>query len=289
MDLQDEIERIEGIIADRRELYNDQVYRYNTKIATVPGDHPGLALPVGDRASSSRPSRPTRSGPDVELTRHDRRATRRTAQDLARPPRADRVGAARPAHRPDRHPAHRCRARAGRRTRRAAPAHDADRRPPFALVLTSPRIRASETAAPGRVSPTPTVEPDLAEWDYGALEGLLTPTIRETYPDWSIWTGPWPDGETADEVGRRADRVLARAARRRRRRPAVLARPLPPRPRRAVGRPRGVVRPPVQPLDRHALDPRLGSREPGRRDLERGVPPCRGALSVSAHWTAGVS
>jgi LemA protein len=36
LDLQSEIERIEGIIADRRELYNDQVYRYNTKIATVP-------------------------------------------------------------------------------------------------------------------------------------------------------------------------------------------------------------------------------------------------------------
>jgi LemA protein len=37
LDLQDEIERIEGIIADRRELYNDQVYRYNTRIGQVPG------------------------------------------------------------------------------------------------------------------------------------------------------------------------------------------------------------------------------------------------------------
>lgn len=36
LELQSEIERIEGVIADRRELYNDQVYRYNTKIATVP-------------------------------------------------------------------------------------------------------------------------------------------------------------------------------------------------------------------------------------------------------------
>jgi LemA protein len=35
-DLQSEIERIEGMIADRRELYNDQVYRYNTRIAQVP-------------------------------------------------------------------------------------------------------------------------------------------------------------------------------------------------------------------------------------------------------------
>ena len=34
--------------------------------------------------------------------------------------------------------------------------------------------------------------------------------IREDYPGWSIWTGPWPDGETVEQVGARADRVLAR-------------------------------------------------------------------------------
>jgi LemA protein len=36
LDLQDEIERLEAVIADRRELYNDQVYRYNARIAQVP-------------------------------------------------------------------------------------------------------------------------------------------------------------------------------------------------------------------------------------------------------------
>ncbi|MEX1168804.1 MAG: LemA family protein [Chloroflexota bacterium] len=36
-DLQDEIERLESMIADRRELYNDQVFRHNTRIAQVPG------------------------------------------------------------------------------------------------------------------------------------------------------------------------------------------------------------------------------------------------------------
>jgi LemA protein len=35
-DLQSEIERIEGMLSDRRELYNDQVYRYDTRIAQVP-------------------------------------------------------------------------------------------------------------------------------------------------------------------------------------------------------------------------------------------------------------
>ena len=34
--LQAEVARLENVIADRRELYNDQVFRYNTRIAQVP-------------------------------------------------------------------------------------------------------------------------------------------------------------------------------------------------------------------------------------------------------------
>jgi len=34
--LQQEIERLEAMLADRRELYNDQVYRYDARIAQVP-------------------------------------------------------------------------------------------------------------------------------------------------------------------------------------------------------------------------------------------------------------
>lgn len=34
--LQESIVRLEGMLAARRELYNDQVYRYNTRIAQVP-------------------------------------------------------------------------------------------------------------------------------------------------------------------------------------------------------------------------------------------------------------
>jgi LemA protein len=36
LDLQEQIERLESMIADRRELYNDQVYRYNARITTLP-------------------------------------------------------------------------------------------------------------------------------------------------------------------------------------------------------------------------------------------------------------
>jgi probable phosphoglycerate mutase len=81
----------------------------------------------------------------------------------------------------------------------------------FGLVLTSPLSRASETAALAGFGRVAAVDPDLREWDYGALEGRLTADIRVDYPGWSIWTGPWPDGETVEEVGARADRVIGRA------------------------------------------------------------------------------
>ena len=54
------------------------------------------------------------------------------------------------------------------------------------------------------------VDPDLCEWDYGDYEGVTTPSIRETIPGWTVWSHPLPGGETAEEVGNRADRVIAR-------------------------------------------------------------------------------
>jgi broad specificity phosphatase PhoE len=79
----------------------------------------------------------------------------------------------------------------------------------FPLVLTSPLSRAAETAALAGF-PNAVAEPDLMEWDYGELEGRTSQDIRETFPDWTIWTGPWPGAETPDQVAARADRVLAR-------------------------------------------------------------------------------
>ncbi|MEA2610907.1 MAG: hypothetical protein QOG32_633 [Chloroflexota bacterium] len=81
----------------------------------------------------------------------------------------------------------------------------------FDLVLTSPLSRASETAALAGFGAGAVVDPDLREWDYGIFEGRLTSEIRADVPGWSIWTGPWPEGETATQVGARADRVLERA------------------------------------------------------------------------------
>jgi len=82
---------------------------------------------------------------------------------------------------------------------------------PPALVLSSPRSRAQDTArlAGYRVDD---VDDRLAEWDYGEYEGRTTAEIRETVPGWTVWTHPCPGGETAEEVGRRADGVFARIA-----------------------------------------------------------------------------
>jgi broad specificity phosphatase PhoE len=96
----------------------------------------------------------------------------------------------------------------GRRQAQALAARLAGRR--FALVLTSPRSRAVETAQLAGFADQLVVEPDLREWDYGKFEGRTTAEIRTDVPGWSIWTGPWLDGETVEAVGARADRVIAR-------------------------------------------------------------------------------
>jgi probable phosphoglycerate mutase len=82
----------------------------------------------------------------------------------------------------------------------------------FALVLTSPLSRARETCRLAGQLSAAQVEPDLAEWDYGALEGRTSADIRKETPGWSIWTGAVPGGETQEQVGARVDRVLARVA-----------------------------------------------------------------------------
>ncbi|MGA5898425.1 histidine phosphatase family protein [Streptomyces venetus] len=85
----------------------------------------------------------------------------------------------------------------------------------FALVLTSPLGRARRTAELAGLTGAGR-EADLHEWHYGAYEGVTTEEIHRTRPDWNLWTDGAPPGadgspgESPEEVGRRADRVLAR-------------------------------------------------------------------------------
>ena len=80
----------------------------------------------------------------------------------------------------------------------------------FSTVLTSPLIRARRTCELAGLGPGATVDPDLAEWDYGEYEGLTTAEIRREHPGWDLFDDGCPGGERADDVGRRVDRVIER-------------------------------------------------------------------------------
>jgi probable phosphoglycerate mutase len=77
----------------------------------------------------------------------------------------------------------------------------------FALVLSSPLLRARETARLAGFEPE--LRDDLAEWDYGEYDGLTTPEIREQVPDWTIWRYGALGGETVEQLAVRADRMIA--------------------------------------------------------------------------------
>jgi probable phosphoglycerate mutase len=79
----------------------------------------------------------------------------------------------------------------------------------FALVLTSPRLRARRTAELAGF-PAAVLDGDLAEWAYGEHEGVSTEEIRRTVPGWTIWSHTAPGGETPEQVRDRVDRVIAR-------------------------------------------------------------------------------
>ena len=81
----------------------------------------------------------------------------------------------------------------------------------FALVLSSPLRRAWDTCRLAGFADVARASDDLMEWDYGEYEGRTTPEIQGEIPGWSIWTGAVPGGETIEQVGSRAGRVIAQA------------------------------------------------------------------------------
>jgi probable phosphoglycerate mutase len=76
-------------------------------------------------------------------------------------------------------------------------------------VLTSPLARAYETAREAGFGDRAEPRDDLMEWDYGEYDGRTTPDIRAERPGWWLWRDGCPGGETAADVGARADRIVA--------------------------------------------------------------------------------
>lgn len=81
----------------------------------------------------------------------------------------------------------------------------------FTLVLTSPLKRARETCELAGFGERAEIERDLVEWNYGEFEGLTSREIREQAPGWLLFNDGCPGGETPEQVGDRADRIIARA------------------------------------------------------------------------------
>ncbi|MEU8791481.1 histidine phosphatase family protein [Streptomyces sp. NPDC048643] len=85
----------------------------------------------------------------------------------------------------------------------------------IAAAFVSPMRRARETAQLAGIGGA-RVDADLSEWDYGGYEGITTVEIHRERPDWFLFTdgvaaGPAEHpGESPEEVGARAERMLAR-------------------------------------------------------------------------------
>jgi broad specificity phosphatase PhoE len=80
----------------------------------------------------------------------------------------------------------------------------------FARVLTSPLQRAVRTCELAGFGAVAEVEPDLLEWNYGRYEGRTSAEIHAERPDWQLFRDGCPEGESPDQIGARADRVVRR-------------------------------------------------------------------------------
>jgi probable phosphoglycerate mutase len=98
---------------------------------------------------------------------------------------------------------------AGRERALALGRHLAGKR--FALVLSSPLVRARDTCELAGYGDHATLTDALLEWDYGDYEGRRTADIQKERPGWLLWKDGVPGGETAEQVGARAHKVIERA------------------------------------------------------------------------------
>jgi len=81
----------------------------------------------------------------------------------------------------------------------------------FDAVFVSPMQRARETCSIVGFGDVAVVDEGLREWDYGIYEGRTTAEIRKEMQGWSVWKDAVVDGEAVEQVGARADGVIARA------------------------------------------------------------------------------
>jgi probable phosphoglycerate mutase len=80
----------------------------------------------------------------------------------------------------------------------------------FAKVFTSPLQRAERTCKLAGFKDAAEVDKDLVEWNYGGYEGRRTAEILKERPGWQLFRDGCPGGESPEQIGARADRVVQR-------------------------------------------------------------------------------
>jgi probable phosphoglycerate mutase len=80
----------------------------------------------------------------------------------------------------------------------------------FAKVFTSPLQRAAQTCDLAGFAGAAEVDRDLVEWNYGEYEGRRTEEIHAERPDWQLFRDGGPGGESPQQVGARAEKVVER-------------------------------------------------------------------------------
>jgi probable phosphoglycerate mutase len=80
----------------------------------------------------------------------------------------------------------------------------------FAKVFTSPLQRARRTCELAGFGDRAELDRDLLEWNYGEYEGRRTEEIHKERPDWQLFRDGCPGGESPQQIGARADRVVKR-------------------------------------------------------------------------------
>ena len=81
----------------------------------------------------------------------------------------------------------------------------------FAAVFSSPLQRAQRTCELAGLGDQMQICDDIIEWNYGDYEGITTATIRESIPEWTVWSHGCPNGEDPPEVEARCARAISTA------------------------------------------------------------------------------
>ncbi len=79
----------------------------------------------------------------------------------------------------------------------------------FVSVLSSPLQRSLRTCEIAGYKNICEVRNELKEWNYGDYEGIKTSEIKDKRPSWNLFEHGCPNGETIQDVEKRADVIIS--------------------------------------------------------------------------------